>query len=109
MELNKIQPVEIAIEGKVIYQKNENGTIISSGKFEGENQETVDFWEYALNGLADEEITDIDGTQYSIFKISDDSNVIIYCDSNGFVYKSFLSKKEKNKLLNEITKAHLQM
>jgi len=95
--------------GKVMYQKDENGTIISPGKFEGENQETVDYWEEAMNGMADEEITDIDGTQYSIFYVSDNSNIVIHCDDNGFVYKSFLNKQEKNKLVSEIINAHLEV
>ena len=79
------------------YNLDENGVIISSGKFENEMYYAVDFWNSALHGFSDDEQYLDDGTVVAVFEIKlhdikqfpeleGNTQLRIWEGDNGFVF-----------------------
>ncbi len=79
------------------YNLNENGVIMSPGKFEGEMYYAVGFWNITLDGFCDRDEMLENGTLVAIYdlgqidyddypELEGNTELRIWEDDNGFVY-----------------------
>lgn len=83
------------------FEVNDRGNITSPGKFEGEASWLPTVWEMVLNGCADREVTDEDGTLLACFALNADMlaltefqhihqphELVVWENDQGFVFWS---------------------
>ncbi len=103
------------------YDVNDQGTITSPGKFEGEQAYVVALWDLVMGGCSDEDVDD-NGMLVSVFTIDaeliaawpdafevntvrNDAAVLLWESDNGFVNSSVVTKDELTAFYQRIESA----